>query len=189
MTEGEQHIPDEWLVAAARMDPAAFTLLYRRHYDVVLRHCVRRLFDRSAAEDVTSAVFLSVVKNLHKLNGDGQAFRRWLYKITSNAVNDHLRTSRRRSSLFHAFAREIARQAATDDGPPDAQAERMAVVKKAVLTLAPVYQSIICLRFFEGKKLTEVADLLGTSPATVRSQLFRALACLRKAMASEAGDS
>lgn len=51
------------LVIQARIDRAAFVQLYRRHYDTIFRYCVHRLFDRAAAEDVTSEVFLKMVEN------------------------------------------------------------------------------------------------------------------------------
>jgi len=58
---------DSQLIARARSDRAAFVQLYRSHYDAVFRYCVHRLFERQAAEDVTSDVFLKVVENIHKL--------------------------------------------------------------------------------------------------------------------------
>jgi RNA polymerase sigma factor (sigma-70 family) len=51
--------------------------------------------------------------------------------------------------------------------------------------LKPRYQTIITLRFFENLKLTEIAEVLASSPGTVRSQLARALAKLRKVLATE----
>jgi RNA polymerase sigma factor (sigma-70 family) len=41
------------------------------------------------------------------------------------------------------------------------------------------------LRFFENLKLTEIAEVLGCSAGTVRSQLARALAKMRKLLATE----
>ena len=61
-----------------------------------------------------------------------------------------------------------------------ASAEKLAVLRQAILTLKPRYQTIIALRFFENLKLTEIAEVLGSSPGTVRSQLSRALAKLKK---------
>ena len=58
MKDDSKTIPDQWLVAAAMNDPVAFSQIYRRYYDQVFRHCVHRLFDRSAAEDVTATVFI-----------------------------------------------------------------------------------------------------------------------------------
>ena len=57
-------------------------------------------------------------------------------------------------------------------------------MREAVLALKPRYQAIITLRFFENLKLTEIAEVLGDSPGTVRSQIARALARLRRKIAS-----
>ena len=53
-------------------------------------------------------------------------------------------------------------------------------LKQAVLALQPKYQTVITLRFFEKMKLIEIAEVLDQNPATIRSQLSRALKRLRK---------
>jgi RNA polymerase sigma factor (sigma-70 family) len=53
-------------------------------------------------------------------------------------------------------------------------------LKKVIFALKPKYQTVITLRFFENLKLTEIAGVLGCSPATARSRLARALAKIRK---------
>ncbi|MHC4620194.1 MAG: RNA polymerase sigma factor [Planctomycetota bacterium] len=169
------------LIADARSDPAALTLLYRRHYDAVFRYCVHRLFERQTAEDVTSAVFLRVVENLNRFSGDEQQFRNWLYKIATNEVNNHLRHAARRNGLLERFCRQDGRQTG-DCEVADEAGEKLALLKEAMLTLKPRYQTIITLRFFENLKLTDIAQVLGSSPGTVRSQLARALSRLRKKM-------
>ena len=156
-------------------EPAAFVRLYRRHYDAVFRYCVHRLFERATAEDVTSEVFLKVVENIQRFRGDEPQFRNWLYKIATNAVNNHLRKSARRNRLLES-AREQTNNGAADCGESP---ERLALLKEAVLSLKPRYQTIITLRFFEKLKLTEIAEVLGSRPGTVRSQMARALDKLR----------
>ena len=168
------------LVAEARNDPAAFVQLYRRHYDAVFRYCVHRLFERQTAEDVTSAVFLSVVENFSRFRGGEQQFRNWLYRIATNAVNNHLRQAARRNILLKRVREQVNNQDSTD-----APAEKLALLREAVFSLKPRYQTIITLRFFENLKLTEIAEVLGSSPGTIRSQLARALAKLRKVLATE----
>ena len=86
------------LVTQARYDSTAFVRLYRRHYDAIFRYCVHRLFERTAAEDVTSEVFLRVVEKFEYFNGSEKQFRNWLYTIATNAVNNHLRKSARRNN-------------------------------------------------------------------------------------------
>ena len=167
---------DGQLIAEAQNDPTAFARLYRRHYDPVFRYCVHRLFERQAAEDVTSVVFLRVVENFGRFKGTERDFRNWLYKIATNAVNNHLRKTARRNDLLKA-ACEHAHYCQTTT---DISAEKLALLRQAMFGLRPRYQTIITLRFFEDLKLTEIAEVLGSSPGTVRSQLARALAKLRK---------
>ncbi|HUT47109.1 MAG TPA: sigma-70 family RNA polymerase sigma factor [Sedimentisphaerales bacterium] len=171
---------DSGLVIQARSDRAAFVQLYRRHYDAIFRYCAHRLFDRAGAEDVTSEVFLKMVENFHRFKGTEAQFRNWLYRIATNAVNHHFRRMNRHNSLLRA-AREQNNSGTADckESP-----ERLALLKEAMLALKPRYQTIITLRFFENLKLTEIADVLGSSPGTVRSQLARALAKLRAIMNS-----
>jgi RNA polymerase sigma-70 factor (ECF subfamily) len=171
------------LIADARRDPVAFTKLYRRHYDVVFRYCVHRLFERQTAEDVTSAVFLKVVENLGRFRGDDRQFRNWLLKIATNAVNSHLRQVARRNRMLKAAGSRLDGQTPDCRQTTDANICKLALLKQAMMTLKPRYQTIITLRFFENMKLTEVAEVLGSSPGTVRSQLARALGKMRKILA------
>ena len=179
---------DGELIAFVRNDPAVFVQLYRRHYDAVFRYCVHRLFERQTAEDVTSQVFLKVVENLGCFKGGEQQFHNWLYKIATNAVNDHLRRTARRDGLLKGARRQIGSQVADCQSSAEQSAERLAVLREAVLSLKPRYQTIITLRFFENLKLTEIAEVLSSSSGTIRSQLARALAKLRKKLVTDFTD-
>ena len=180
LNENTQTSNDGQLIADARSDPAAFARLYRRHYDPVFRYCVHRLFQRQTAEDITSEVFLSVVENLHRFKGTEPQFGNWLYKIATNAVNNYLRKTARRSVLLEA-AREQANSRVVDrQRPAEPSAENLARLKQAMFELKPRYQTIITLRFFENLKLTEIAEVLASNQGTIRSQLARALTKLRK---------
>jgi RNA polymerase sigma-70 factor (ECF subfamily) len=171
---------NDGLVIQARSDRAAFVRFYRRHYDAIFRYCVHRLFDRAAAEDVTSEVFLKMVENFHRFRGAEAQFRNWLYRIATNAVNHHFRRMKSHNSLLRA-AREQTNSGAVDN---EESPERLVLLREAMLSLKPRYQTIITLRFFENLKLTEIAEVLGSSPGTVRSQMARALAKLRIRIAS-----
>jgi len=176
--EEKQIADDSRMIARAHCDPAAFVRLYRKYYDAIFRYCVHRLFERTTAEDITSEVFLKVVENLGDFRGNEQQFRNWLYRIATNAVNQHLRKSSRRSNLLKVVREQADDQ--TDDC--EESSEKWILLRDAVLALKPRYQTIITLRFFENLKLTEIAEVLASSPGTVRSQLARALARLKKTL-------
>lgn len=184
LSEDSRTANDGRLIADAHRDPAAFAKLYRRHYEAVLRYCVHRLFERQAAEDVTSAVFLRVVENFARFQGNEQQFRNWLYKIATNAVNSHLRQTARRNGLIERFRKQVSLGATDCRHTTDDSTEKLILLKQAMLTLRPRYQTIITLRFFENLKLTEIAEVLASSPGTIRSQLARALVKLRKKITS-----
>ena len=181
MDTDSQAANDGQLIAEAHRDPAAFARLYRRYYDTIFRYCVHRLFDRETAKDVTSQVFLKVVENFTHFKGGEQQFRNWLYKIATNAINEYLRKCHRQKAALKIFREQSNIKNKTFED----HAVKLAILKQAVLTLKPKYQTIITLHFFENLKLTEIAEVLGSSDGTVRSQLARALAKLRKILATE----
>ena len=176
MDNDDRTANDGRLIARARSDPEAFVELYRKYYDAIFRYCAHRLFERTAAEDVTSEVFLRVVEKFGSFRGDEPQFRNWLYRIATNAVNNHLRKAVRRDNLLE----RVCEQTYSPLGDCQVSSAKLALLRKAMLTLKPRYQTIITLRFFENLKLTEIAEVLESSPGTVRSQMARALAKLRE---------
>ena len=169
----------ENLIQSAKTHPEDFARLFRMNYDTVFRYCARRLFDRHSAEDVTSNVFMKVMHNLSSFQGGEADFRNWLYRIATNAVNDHLRSAKRRADAIENIEKDFRAQSAYVISSDFELQEKKALLKQAVLSLKPKYQTVIALRFFENMKLTEIADCLDENPATVRSWLSRAIVKLR----------
>jgi len=168
------------LIRRACSDPDAFAQLYLLHYGDVYHYCVRRLFDRHRAEDVTSTVFFKVMGNLSSFNGRATDFRNWLLRIATNAVNDHLRDGKRRTDAIRKAARNTQPASVFAIPSDDELLGRKILLRQTLLSLKPKYQTVITLRFFENMKLTEIAACLGKNPSTVRSWLSRATAKLRK---------
>jgi RNA polymerase sigma-70 factor (ECF subfamily) len=173
------------LIQRACTDPDAFAQLYLLHYDTVFRHCSRRLFDRHGAEEVTSTVFFKIMRDLGSFRGNVSNFRSWMFRITSNAVNDYLRDAKRRREMVLKVAAGAESEATFEIDADEGVLEKKALLKRALLELKPKYQTVIALRFFENMKLTEIADCLEKNPSTVRNWLVRAIAKLRKRMNAE----
>lgn len=174
------------LIEQARSDREAFARLYRMHYERVFRYCSRRLFNRHAAEDVTSTVFFRVMRAISTFEGNSDGFRNWLYRIATNTINDHLKTAKRRAETIRNAAQEHGRGHAFATESDKELQKKNFVVKQAILSLKPKYQTVITLRFFEKMKLIEIAEILGQNPATIRTQLARALSKLRKELRATA---
>ncbi|OHB60137.1 MAG: hypothetical protein A2168_07550 [Planctomycetes bacterium RBG_13_50_24] len=168
------------LIRRACSDPDAFAQLYLMHYEDVFNYCLRRLFDRHGAEDVTSTVFFKVMRNLESFDGRATDFRSWLFRIATNAVNDHLRGAKRRAGIVEKAVIRTREKSAYAIDCDEELLEKKALLKQAMLSLKPKYQTVITLRFFENMKLTEIAACLGKKPSTVRSWLQRATVKLRR---------
>lgn len=176
--EATQEESQVCLIEQARTDRVAFATLFRRHHDEIYRYCARRLPNRTVAEDITSQVFLKMVKKFNSFMGNEKAFRCWLYRIACNEINSHFRRVGRQTRAF-----EKIQQAHPIDGPDTtddcAEAEenelKNAFLKNALGTLKPTHQDIISLRFFEELNSEQIGKILDMKPATVRSQLARAL--------------
>ena len=168
----------------AKSDPGAFTRLYLRHYDAIFRYCAHRLFERTTAEDITSEVFLKMVENFQTFDGNEKQFRNWLYRIATNAVNEHIRKTTRRSAILTWVWRGSSKAAPMRQLRLTSRSIIRPSSKRRYWTLKPEEQAIVTMRFFENLKTEEIAEVVGTSASTVRSQLSRAMEKLRKHISS-----
>ena len=89
------------LVVRAKVHREAFGLLYDRSFPLLHRYCYRRLLDSAADDDVSSEVLLQVAHAIARFPGRTEdEFRRWVYRIATNAINAHLRQTIRRGDLL-----------------------------------------------------------------------------------------
>jgi RNA polymerase sigma-70 factor (ECF subfamily) len=170
------------LVICARTNREAFGKLYDLYYPKVLRYCLRRLFVRAMAEDVTSEIFLRVASRMREFPGTTEEdFRRWLYRMATNEINALLRRTRRRREVLESavLTRSIRVLDGADQPGGLVDALDWAEVHQAILTLKPREQTVITLRFSEQMSHDQIAGVLNLQPATVRVVLSRALEKLR----------
>ena len=179
----EQPAADDDLVVRAKTDRTAFGVLYDRFYHPVARYCRRRLFDQTIAEDVVSDVFLQVASHIREFTGATETdFRRWLFRIATNAVSAHLRQSLRRQELWDAAARSRHwdRSGGLDSSHAEHDVLDWPAVYQALLEFDERDQSIVMLRFFGGCSHEEIADVVNATAGAVRTALSRTLSRLRE---------
>jgi RNA polymerase sigma-70 factor (ECF subfamily) len=182
---------DDGLVRRAKTDRAAFGLLFDRYYPHVSRYSFRRLNDRAMAEEVTAEVFLQVASHLSTFAGETETdFRRWLFRIATNAVVTHLRQTHRRAELLQSAARQGRLLRSTDETPLNTELDPLdwPTLHAALAELDERDQTIITLRFFADCTHEEIAGVVGASAGAVRTALSRALARLREIL-GELGES
>lgn len=175
------------LVQRAQKDPAAFGKLFDRYYDDIHNYIIHRTANIALAQELTSNTFYKALNKLWMFRWKGVPFSAWLYRIASNEVNGFYRKYKQ----FHLHPIEDYDEKLIDE-LTEADREILAAeeqlandvmfveLHKCIATLKPRYQEVITLRFFEGRKIAEIASILGKSEGTVKSLLHRSIAKLRE---------
>ena len=155
---------------AKARDLQAFDQLMRQHERLVLVTALRLLGNMADAQDASQEVFLRLYRNLGKLSED-RAVGGWLYRVTVNVCHDLRR--RRPPSAPEQDAADLA---SGGIGPQQSslEAERRKVLQMSLRLLPEKERAALVLRDLEGLSTEEVARALGSSEATVRSQISKA---------------
>ena len=164
------------LAAARSGDLVAFEALMRQYERLVLVTALRLAGNLPDAQDVSQEVFLKLYRNLGKLASE-DAVASWLYRVTVNACHDLRRRPGREDPL------ENAGQLAAGGADPHqalAETERSRVLELSLRMLPEKERAALVLRDLEGLSTQEVARVLGSSEATVRSQVSKARVKVRE---------
>jgi RNA polymerase sigma-70 factor (ECF subfamily) len=158
-----------------RGEELAFRELYRRHTPRLLGF-VHRLLGRSGAdaEDVAQEAWVRACENLQRFRWDS-SFSTWLLGIGLNLVKERQRREARRMS---ESLEELQRASAM----PVASAERIDLAR-AIELLPDGYRMALVLHDVEGMKHAEIAEHLGISSGTSKSQLSSARRAIRAMLA------
>lgn len=159
---------------AARGDHAAFERLYRDHVGRVYALCVR-MVDDQAADDLTQEIFIRAWRKLGTFKGQSQ-FGTWLHRL---AVN-HLLS--RRQALRKLEARNSGGDGLLSrvTSPKRRSSGHALDLERAIGRLPERAREVFVLYDVEGYSHDEIADTLGVSVGTSKSQLHRARMLMRQ---------
>lgn len=163
------------LAKAQAGDAAAFEQLVRSYDRSVLRIAYRITGNEDDAREICQDVFLQLHRQLRKLDASRDPGP-WIYRVAVNRANDYLRSRRVHEELEDRPSGVVdpERQAAAR------QLERM--LARALAGLPEKERSAVLLRDVAGLETRAVAEILGSSETTVRSQISSARGKLRVAL-------
>jgi RNA polymerase sigma-70 factor (sigma-E family) len=133
--------------------------------------------DRSSAEDLVQTALVRTYLRWHRISSDPE---RYVRRVLVTVAADERRRSHHR--------RELPRADLPDHPGPDDPYSRLDTkerLRAALAALPPRQRAAVVLRHWVGLEPAEVADLLGCSSGTVRSQTARGLEKLREAYAAQ----
>lgn len=185
-----QPMDDTRLIGEARSgDRTAFETLVRRYDRSVLRLTLRCLRSREEARDAYQETFLRLYRTLGEFRHDC-SLETWILRIATNVCMDLLRRRAARPEEVGSLDRAPDPAEDRPDHDPDralARRELAHRIESALQELAPRERMVFEMRHYEGMRLRQIGEAIGTTEETVKNCLFRAHRHLREALSDLGG--
>jgi RNA polymerase sigma-70 factor (sigma-E family) len=140
----------------------------------LVRYAVVLAGDREVAQDLVQEVMVRAHGRWARIARTEHPDR-YVYRMVTN----EFLSWRRRWSTRQVVLAELPDRPAADHGTDVAERDE---VWTRLATLPRQQRAVLVLRYYEGLTDTEIADVLGCAPGTVRGHASRALAALRVQM-------
>jgi RNA polymerase sigma-70 factor, ECF subfamily len=169
----------------------AFEQLVRAYDHSVLRLAMNLLRSPEDARDVYQEAFLRVYKNINSFRFDC-SFHTWLYRIVTNICLDYLRKRKVRKeegSVVETADGPVDRMESFEEDSAHADPERNLWnrqlgrrIEAALGDLTPRERMVFELRHYQGLRLRNIGEMLGTSEEAAKNCLFRATQKMRSVL-------
>jgi RNA polymerase sigma-70 factor (ECF subfamily) len=168
---------EELLKRSAKGDEEAFTILYRRHVDVLYRFAFRMTGSSWGAEEIVQDVFMTLVREPGKYDAERGALPAFLFGITRNKIMKYNERLPREISLVERQEDGSGGGLTLRDSFTPAmwaeQRERLEKVRAAVMELPIEFRETVVLCELEEMTYDQAARMLDCPIGTIRSRLHR----------------
>jgi RNA polymerase sigma-70 factor (ECF subfamily) len=175
------------LTAARSGNSIAFEAIYRALAPRLSRYA-RGLVGQDA-EDVAAEAWLQIVRDLHKFDGNWDAFRGWAARIVRNRAIDHLRANARRPVRVATVDVLLDRAAADDTADAAEESLSTAEAIDLIASLPPDQAEAVLLRAVIGLDAKAAGEVLGKRAGAVRVAAHRGLRTLAEQLRSSNGSA
>jgi RNA polymerase sigma-70 factor (ECF subfamily) len=168
-------------------DMGAFEQLVFRYDKQVLTIAARYVQSSEDAKDIYQEVFMRVYRALPRFELRSQ-FSTWLFRITTNVCLSH--RSRRKRHIHTSLSQDADDEhggTLADSLKETRTADRQAEQTETALHVAQAFESlsskqkmVFSLKYYDGYKIREIAEMLGLADGTVKRYLFAATKKMRK---------
>lgn len=166
---------DEELIARCKKGKrSAQQELYSRFSDKMLATCIRYVGNQFEAEDVLVVGFMKVFDKIDTFSGEG-SFEGWIRRIMVNESLMYLR--KQKHTKYHEDLETAERETASELSDSNLEAEDL---MNMIQELPDGYRVVFNLYAIEGFSHKEIAQQLGVTEGTSKSQLSKARGMLKR---------
>ncbi|MDZ4221245.1 MAG: sigma-70 family RNA polymerase sigma factor [Patescibacteria group bacterium] len=187
---------EKQLIKQAQKDPQAFGAIFDEYYEPIFGYILKRTGNVHVAQDIASETFFKALDRLWQFKWRGLSISSWLYRIATNEISQYFRKNKKAHYSIEALLEQAGIELADERDlmeeilAQEQELERAHQWRKAaalISSLPEKYQEVLSLRYFEDKKISEIAAILGKREGTVKSLLSRGTAMLRMRMQPNQG--
>lgn len=160
-------------------------ILFRKYYGKMLVVVYRYISDRDTAQEVLQNAFIKIFEKLSSYNNQG-SFEGWVRRIVANTSIDYLRKNK---NIFYEI--QDYNTADSDENPLEQkESNQLTDIKsemalKAIELLSPAYRMVFNMYVMEEYTHKQIAEKLGVSEGTSKSNLAKARAKLNKILSNQ----
>ena len=178
-----------YIEACQAGESRAQRFIFERYYRLMFGVCLRYMSDQDSVQDVVQEGFLKVFNNIGGYTFKG-SFEGWMRRIMVNTAIDAIR---RKNAAGWVLGDDESFEPIDDDGGREIEDEEGAEytvhdVLDAMEHLTPMYRAVFNLYVFDNLGHQEIADRLGISVGTSKSNLAKARRNLRKVLLTHFGN-
>jgi RNA polymerase sigma factor (sigma-70 family) len=156
--------------------------LYSLFYNYAMTIARRYVISTHDSEEVVNDAFFKVFNKIEQYSYEA-SFKAWLRRIVVNTSIDHIRAQKRQPKINDIENFEFETEIETDILAAFTKAELLELVNQ----LPPAYRTCFNLYVVDEYNHEEIADLLGISVGTSKSNLARARQFLKKVIEQHEG--
>lgn len=163
-------------------DTGAMEALYEQFKTPLFNLAYRYTYNHAVAEDLLQDIFIKIFSNIHSLDAE-KAFVGWIYRVAVNSCLTYLR--RNKSPVQKAVSLDEVwnvKENYEDDDIRESALNRS--LDSAIQNLPGKLKSVFLLHDYQGFKHDEIAEIMGWSVGTSKSQLFKARMKIRNNLKS-----
>jgi RNA polymerase sigma-70 factor (ECF subfamily) len=158
------------------MQTVSIDQIYTDYSGKVMGYIRARIRSSADAEDIHAEVFEKILRKIEGFDPEKASLSTWIFTITRNTVIDFFRRSKPSEELDENLSDNIE----LDEDLLNS--ETLGELAAALKSLPPQMMQIIVLRYYDGKPLTEIAEMMNLSYGAVKLRHQNAVLMLRNAL-------
>jgi RNA polymerase sigma-70 factor (ECF subfamily) len=163
---------------------SAWITLVKRYEKGIYNYALRMVNNHADAMDLMQDIFIALFRNLHTFRSESP-FKGWLFKIAHYRCIEYYRKKRPMQSLDDVPEQESEESADCPEQVLFAKQQNSVLIKN--MQKLPIKQKLVVeLKFFQQCTFDDIAQQLGISTNTAKSQLYSALDKLKLYLETEA---